>query len=126
MPDHADYPHTGPDVAPSSPPQAASAATWLLRSRIPCAVLDGAGIIRDASLALKAMVPELLGRPISDIFHLDRAAASGTFARYTDTAGNLVPAVLHWVSDHTFADNSSLVFVSDGAPFRHVEAARFE
>ena len=110
----------------------AGLAKGLIASGLPCALVTGSGVISEASAALQAMVPDLVGSSMVKTFQIDTSSPSdpdadtlAANAIYRSATGELLPAIVQTACrlDDTGA---SLVVVTDCAAIRRAEAKRFE
>ncbi len=125
-------PHMGRSAGCKTGAAASALARALFDAGTACAIIDRQGIVQDASEALKAITPDIAGRPFNETFEIDlsellsqTASHNVTFAVYADPTGARVPARLQTLFE--FQDSGCLlILVFDGAPFRDAELERFE
>lgn len=108
----------------------------LIGTNAPCALIDAAGVVRQASPAFEAIFPAVNGTTLSDSFQTTTAApgtpsastgpARTIFGTYQKESGERVPAVLQMIPLGHERDGRTLIVVTDGAAFRKAEADRFE
>ncbi|MFM0631221.1 PAS domain-containing protein [Paraburkholderia xenovorans] len=109
----------------------AGLADALLASSLPCALIDGAGVVSDASEPLRSMAPRVVGQSVEAAFDLERSGLLGArgglhaFGVYENAQGELIPAMFSTLYDVAGTSGSTVAGVMDGAPFRHAETERF-
>jgi PAS domain-containing protein len=105
----------------------------MMASSLPCAIIDRKGVVIEASAAQLTIMPCVIGQSMQTAFHIDPEVLFAPACRrrpvhgkYMGTSGGLVPAVIHAICEVPGIAGALLIAVSDGAPFRHAEARRFD
>ncbi|MEM5317162.1 PAS domain-containing protein [Paraburkholderia sp. JHI869] len=106
-------------------------ANALLASDLPCAFVDGRGVVVKANEALEAMTPGLAGSMLADAFGVDPAAladgnadAPGACGIWRSASGEQLPAMVKIVYRVRETD-WKVAMVTDCTAFRRAETVRF-
>ncbi|QCP52770.1 hypothetical protein FAZ95_26920 [Trinickia violacea] len=104
-----------------------------LSGNTPCAIVDAGGLILESNTAFDALLPGAAGTPLAARFAgsadvvLALAHGGDTLqVTYRRAGGEVVPAALHLLRMDDSEPARTLAVITDGAPFRHAEAERFE
>jgi len=116
--------------APASEPVSAAA---IMRTQIPCALVDASGEICEANASFEALFPGATGMLLSDrmqcggaVTALIHGSQNMLHMFYQRQSGERVPAIIQSVPLERHGSPPTLIVVTDGALFRKSESKRFE